>query len=210
MEAAVYLTDLKRLRVLEPFFGEARSVTEAARQLGMKPNSLLYHVRRLLALGLLLVAAEEKRPGRSIRRYRVSADKFFVPVEATSARTAEELLARWERRLQDHLITSALLASPGASGPWGLLVGQDDRGLLRVTRVTRAGQSLLGLDPDQSATLLGWYTGLYLDFADAKAFQGELHDLILRYWKRGGGQQYALRVALAPLLGGDLPPLLNV
>ena len=210
-EAARLLTDMTGLRYLEPFFGQPRTVSEAAAMLEVKPNSLLYRVRRFVELGLLTVVSEEARAGRAVKRYGTAAEAFFVPFAATDALTPEAWLLRWERDLQDQLVQSALTNSEEPPSTWGLRIGLGQDGLLNVYPASQDGRLVMfGLEADRAATLLGWNTGLYLDYPAAKAFQRELHDLILKYYRRGGAQQYVLRVALAPLPRQTVPPLFTI
>ena len=210
-EAARLLTDMTGLRYLEPFFRQPRTVGEAAAMLEVKPNSLLYRVRRFVELGLLTVASEEPRAGRAVKRYRTAADAFFVPFAATDASTPEAWLLRWERDLQDQLVQSALTNSEEPPSTWGLRIGLGQDGLLNVYPASQDGRLVMfGLEADRAATLLGWNTGLYLDYPEAKAFQQELHDLIQKYYRKGGAQQYVLRIALAPLPRQTVPPLFTI
>lgn len=79
---AVIVGDPLRSRFLQPFLGRDRTITEAAAEVGCTPNTMLYRVRRMVAVGLLLVVATRTRPGRSIKVYRSSHDGYFVPTEA--------------------------------------------------------------------------------------------------------------------------------
>src|SRR5690606_28293610 len=78
-----------------------RSVAEAARETGEKPNTTLRRVRRFVDMGLLRVWREVPRAGRPVKRYRAVADVFFVPFDATGAESLEAALAGrdayWER-----------------------------------------------------------------------------------------------------------------
>lgn len=79
---AVIVGDPLRSRFLHPFLGRDRTVTEAAAEVGCTSNTMLYRVRRMVAVGLLRVVATRTRPGRSIKVYRSSHDGYFVPTEA--------------------------------------------------------------------------------------------------------------------------------
>ena len=93
-EQARLLTDLDAARYFEPFIARERSVSEAARELGCRVDTLLYRVRQFLAAGLLEVTRLEKRAGRAIKQYRSVADAFFVPFAATPYANLEELIYR--------------------------------------------------------------------------------------------------------------------
>lgn len=209
--AVRYLTDIEHLRYLEPFIGAARTVTDVAAQLEVKANSLLYRVNRMVELGLLEVERFKKRKGRAVKHYRSSADAFFVPYAATNAVRPEEWLLQWGNRFQDSLISQVLGTALEDAPAWGMQVSRNDGGFLSVLPSTEEGEPILpDFGPQHPATILGLGTGLFLDFADAKEFQKELHDLILKYWHKRGGQQYMLRVALAPVSDDKLPSLFTI
>lgn len=86
-DAARALADPEEQRYLLPFIREELSLSEAARRLEVKPNALLYHIDKLLALGLLEVARVEPRRGRASKLYRASAERFFIPFSLTQADT---------------------------------------------------------------------------------------------------------------------------
>ena len=70
------------------------SVSAAAQVLGCSVQAMHYRVKQLLAAGLLEVAREEKRAGRSIKHYRAVSDAFFVPDNLTPYADLEERLLR--------------------------------------------------------------------------------------------------------------------
>ena len=65
--AAAALTNPRTLRQLEPFLNRERTVLEAARESGVKPNTILSRVKRFVNLGLLVVVREEARAGRAVK-----------------------------------------------------------------------------------------------------------------------------------------------
>jgi hypothetical protein len=208
--AVHYLTSLENLRYLEPFMGAPHTVKDAATLLKLKPNSLLYRVKRLVELGLLEVVETRQRKGRGVKIYRSSADEYFVPYAATNAKTPEEWLLRWEQGFREQLIKVSTRTITETPQPWGLKISKDGSGLLNVVPVTKSGKSLVSsFELDKAAMLTGWSTGLYMDFPVAKAFQRELHELIVRYFKQGGAQQYMIRVALVPLPEQRLPSVFS-
>ncbi|MBA2664529.1 MAG: helix-turn-helix transcriptional regulator, partial [Chloroflexi bacterium] len=83
--AAALLVDPDERRYFEPFLGRERTVTEAARELGVPPNGMRYRVRRMAKLGLLRIVREQPRAGRPMRVYRSVADRLFVPYVASPA-----------------------------------------------------------------------------------------------------------------------------
>ena len=77
--AASLLTDPKALEWLKPSIGDALTVSEAARQEGVNPNTLYGWVKHLETVGLVHVARVQPRKGRAVKYYRAVADTFFVP-----------------------------------------------------------------------------------------------------------------------------------
>lgn len=202
-EAARALVRPSGLRRLAPFIGPPRSVSEVARETGEKPNTVLRRVQRLLALELLEVAEARPRAGRPLRRYRATADVFFVPFEATGAEDLEAALAErdayWERLLRRHVVR----ARSEAMGVWGTRIYRDARGRVQVQTAVSPDANASMLDDGMPAALSAWRDQVWLDHADAKALQRELYDLVQRYQRARGAQRYVVHVGLAALVGSD-------
>jgi hypothetical protein len=188
------------LRRLEPFMGEPRTVLEVAQASGEKPNTVLRRVQRLQALSLLEVAEERTRAGRPVRRYRATADVFFVPFEATGAADLEGALAErdayWERLLRRHVVR----ARSEAMGSWGTRIYRDVRGRIQVQTAVSPDANASMLDDEMPAALSAWRDQVWLDHDDAKALQRELYALVQRYQRPRGAQRYVVHVGLAALL----------
>lgn len=198
--AARWLLKPSSLRQLEPFLGVTRSVSEAAALRGERANTVLKRVQRLQQLGLLHCVETVPRAGRSLRRYRASADVFFVPFEATGADSLESALAErdayWERLLRRNVVRARM----EAMGTWGTRIYRDGRGRLQVQTAVSPDANATMLDPDMPAALSAWRDQVMLDHADAKAFQRELFDLLLKYQRARGAQRYVVHVGLAAVL----------
>jgi hypothetical protein len=199
--AAAWLLGPARLRQLEPFLGVTSSVREAADRTFEKPNTVLRRVERLLKLGLIEVVEVVPRAGRAIRRYRTTADVFFVPFEATGADSLESALAERDAERERLLRRNVVRARREALGSWGTRIYRDARGRLQVQTAVSADHNVTLLDDDMPAALSAWRDELYLDFADAKRLQRELFELVLRYSRRSGAQRYIVHVGLAAVLG---------
>ena len=198
--AARWLVRPSSLHQLAPFLGQARSIGEAAALTGDLPNTVLKRTRRLQDLGLLRCVERQPRPGRALKRYRASADVFFVPFEATGADTLEGALAErdayWERLLRRNVVRARV----EAMGTWGTRIYRDTRGRLQVQTAVSPDVNATMLDPDMPAALSAWRDQVMLDHADAKAFQRELFDLVLKYQRQRGAQRYVVHVGLAAVL----------
>jgi len=129
-KAADTLINPKTLLWLEPFLANSTTISEAAKRIASKPNTVLSRVRKLLRLGLLKVVKEEKRAGRAIKWYRSSSDSFFVPFAATSAESLEEMMAErdsyWESMLRAAVVRSRM----ESIGTWGTRFYKDQLGHL--------------------------------------------------------------------------------
>lgn len=89
------LSNPTRVAFLIPFLARDNTVAAAAAELGCSANTLLYRVRRMVAVGLLRVVRVQARAGRPIRHYRSSHDGYLVPF---SAMRDDDLLARVGRQ----------------------------------------------------------------------------------------------------------------
>ena len=199
--AARVLVRPSGLRRLEPFMGgPPRTVLEVAHATGEKANTVLRRVQRLLELGLLEVAETRPRAGRPLRRYRATADVFFVPFEATGAADLEGALAErdayWERLLRRHVVR----ARSEAMRTWGTRIYRDARGRVQVQTAVSPDANASMLDDEMPAALSAWRDQVWLDHADAKALQRELYALVQRYQRAQGAQRYVVHVGLAAIL----------
>lgn len=198
-EAAALLMNPTTLRQLAPFLGRERSVSQAAREMGELPNTVLKRVQRFLRVGLLEVSSERPRRGRPMKLYRTVAALFFVPFEVTAAESLEAALAErdayWERLLRRNVVRARM----EALGTWGTRVYRDERGRLQVQTAVTPEADATTLDAGAPAVLSSWRDSVMLDFEDAKSLQRELYALLLRYEEKAGAQRYVVRLALAPV-----------
>ncbi|GAA5533254.1 helix-turn-helix domain-containing protein [Deinococcus aluminii] len=194
--ARLLLDPLAR-QTLAPFFGRDTTVGEAAAQLGVKPNTLLRRVQRLVAGGLLHVTGEERRAGRSLKRYRVASERFFVPFALTDAVTLEDLLMQAVEE-PNRLIARGLAQLYGSHAPrLGYLVTRLEGG--RIAH----DLSLDGLTPIPYGGAHPWFRDarvLRLRPAQAEQFGQELQALLDRYADPQGARYLAF-LAFAPLPG---------
>ncbi len=198
-EAADVLTQPSTLRQLEPFLARSLTITEAARETGEKANTVLSRVRRFVKLGLLEVAQDIKRKGRSIKKYRTTADVFFVPYEATSAETLEAAMAERDAYWEDLLRKNVVKARVEDVGSWGTRIYRDERGRLQIQAAITPDKNYTLLDKKRPAVLSAWRDSVYLDFEDAKTLQREMFELLKKYQQKQGAQRYIVRLGIAPL-----------
>jgi hypothetical protein len=198
-EQADILISPKTLRQLEPFLGHSRTITEAAKETGEKANTVLSRVRRFVKLGLLEVAQDIKRKGRSIKTYRTTADIFFVPYEATSAESLELALAERDSYWEDLLRKSVVKTRVDDVGTWGTRIYRDERGRLQIQAAITPDKNYTMLDKNRPAVLSAWRDSVYLDFEDAKTLQREMFELLKKYQQKQGKQRYIVRLGIAPI-----------
>lgn len=112
---AAILTDPHRVQFLLPFLGREKTVSQAAAEVVVTPNSLLYRVRRMVGAGLLQVVEERPRGGRAIKVYRSSHDGYRVPMSAMRYDDLRHRVDTYGRRMFTDLAsayTAALLDAP--------------------------------------------------------------------------------------------------
>lgn len=200
--AAVALADPALQRYLEPFIARDGTVAQAARELGVTTNSLLYRVRRLEAAGLLRVVRLTPRAGRPVKVYRSVADAFYLPFALTREATLEALMLTLDRPFQTLFYENVVRALRQTDAEVGLLVWRtDETGVL--TRVAAGpGRLFDPLSPGAPSVLPFWSPEVWLGPDDAKALLRDLTELIRRYHGRGGSQRYLLHLGVSPLEDG--------
>ena len=195
------LLDPAQRRYLEPFFARALTVSDAAAELAVKGNSLLYQVKRLCRLGLLQIVRTETRGGRTVKLYRATAERFFVPFAQTDAATLEELFyntnAPRARRFARNL-ARVVLETPEAT--MGYLVGRHEGGEVDAYFSPDGERVLSLLEPSAPAAGRSWVT-LSLTHEEAKALQREQWELWAKYLSKRGPQRYLAHFDLAPVVG---------
>jgi DNA-binding transcriptional ArsR family regulator len=212
-EVARALTESKSVQHLVPFMKRPLSLSEAAKELGVKLPKLSYHVKRLLGLGLLEVACTERRGRRGVKLYQSTARSFFIPFHLTPSASLEQLVtsltAPEAGRFRRELARTLQRISPD----WGLQVARTERGdrqniAFSITQVDAEGHlsfDKILLGPEQPA-LFSTEGKFTFDFDTAKAFQKEMSDLAERYADRQSdrGQPYSFRLGLTPMQDDSL------
>ena len=193
-EAARLLLEPKHARFIAPFLGRERLVAEVTREIGAPLSTTFRHVSRYCEVGILKVTREQARKGRALKYYRTVADAFFVPnslrVTAHDAWLAE--LERATKRGAEHVYGEHLV-------DWGELIFRNEAGIFSTSLARAPGQPVTSLASDAPAMLTTAHDAVYLDFADAKRLQQDLHTLFETYTAKGGAQRYLLRLSLVPL-----------
>jgi hypothetical protein len=205
-EAAAYLSNPHKAVYLYPFIGKERTASQVALEYHTDLRAYLYQIGRMQRLGLLKHTKTQKRKGSPVKYYRASADAFFVPLSATKLEGLEAMVDAWSQSLQPVFLKSFIAALQATDHNWGVRIARDAFGRLQIAPAANPNAALDLLAPDVPVMLEGWFTDLHLDHADAKAFQHELVQLYLRYLGKSGAQRYIIRMAIAPMDKGALPP----
>jgi hypothetical protein len=197
-ETAKALLDVQTQRFLEPFLGRSCTVTQAALELQVKPNALLYRVNQLLRLELLEVECEERRAGKPIKFYRSSAPAFFVPFALTPAETVEALILPLEREWGKRFAQNAAVLMSADSSALGLGIWRAESGEViakpRLPPPAPFDHSLFERWPVLSL----WSVEVYLEDTDAAHLREEMLILLERYAAQGGSKRHIVHLGFAP------------
>lgn len=205
-QVAKALTDKRVWRLMGLFFGEPVPLKVAADELRMTLPALSYWVDKLLGLGLIKIERVEKRKGRAIKYYQAAAEHFFVPFHLTTSDTLEALLdattAGFDRLYRRQL--ARLFLKEGDE--WGLnFYGSSGRGYsFGFSTIPERDEAYVARSLAPEAPALYDSVSIHeMDFATAKAFQRELHELYRRYKVSTPGQQvYLTHITTHPPTAG--------
>lgn len=78
IEVLKVVFDARRMRILESFARQPRTVKEVSDELGVTPHSLYYHVNMLEEHGLLVVTETRMISGIMEKRYQMAARHFII------------------------------------------------------------------------------------------------------------------------------------
>ena len=195
-EMAEVLSDPAHLRYVAPFIEHERTVGEVAQETGSALSTTYRRVQRYCKLGILELAHERKRKGKALKVYRAVADAFFVPNRLTDGeeRSSERWGAHWERDFRRGLRHAYAAQLDG----WGQRVYRKD-GVFTTSLASGPDEDVDVLADAMPALYNRFHDSLYLDFAQAKAFQRELDALFKTYMNCKGQQRYMVRISFVPV-----------
>ena len=204
-KAADTLIDPKKYRYLTPFLSEKRSLGEAAKRLGVKPNLMHYHVQRFLEFGLLSHVATKQGRGRASKLYKASADRFFIPLEYTSLETMEAVLYGLQEPALKAIIRSRVKLALQTYEDLGM--GFESEGdtfaifLRPLSHETWAEPDYLEGE-SSPAVFSKFLIDFPLEAETAKWAQRELTDLYERISEKvsPGAKRYTLSFSIAPVI----------
>jgi hypothetical protein len=175
-EAAKALFDTKQRVLFAPFFAAPTTVSEAAEATSTLPSTMLYFIRRMVALGLLEVTDQVRRSGKLVNQYRAAADEYYLPIEVT-----EEFLLWPNRRFQNAFnegLREEILHHHYNVAPLGALIRPAANGVVQLTGALPTGDWIPG---ENGPRVFFEWTMLRLDPDAAKSFLQELSELSNRY-----------------------------
>lgn len=198
-EQARLLTDPVSKEFFKPFVAKERTASQAAAELGCKVNTLLYRVKTFLEAGLLRIAKEEKRAGRSVKHYRSVYDAYFIPFEVTPYAVLEErFAAQLEPFLRD--MVKRLARACRDNGVDGQRFYRNESGGV-WTDVAVDAMTALSLAHFRAPVMLFRDTTTRLTKVEASTLQVALNDLFERSIQIGDAEEgdvFTLQVALVP------------
>lgn len=203
-EAADTLTNPDKYYYLIPFMRTERTLSEAARDLNIKPNALFYQVKRLETLGLIYVVRVQQRKGRASKVYRASAQRFIIPFKSTSAETMESIMHRMREPADKKIIEAYLKTMHDHTENFGLWLSLADDNLMEMVYAPLISDQWLAHDQLLAAdfpALFSKYASFPLDFATAKEVQLGLIELFekAREKSQPSGKRYLMNFSIVPL-----------
>jgi hypothetical protein len=125
--AVAFFSDPRNRLLIDAFVGdEGISIAEAAEKLAVGINAVYYKVRKMIDYGFLENCREEKRTGRPIKYYRLSANEFFLPLELSRHPTIEGHMRAVHEPIFDLTMKNCASSAEHAwSGNWGVSFTQD-------------------------------------------------------------------------------------
>jgi len=195
-EQARLLTDGKIQAYFRPFLARDATASEAAAEIRVDLNAVLYRVKTFLAAGLLRVVREVPRHGRPIKVYRSVHEAYFIPYEVTPFATLEERL--WQQLSLEARQRAKLQAKRMSESGWsGQRLYRNDLGETWSDSARSPDSGLNWLAQDRPAYIDFW-TDVKLTGVEAREIQQQLFELLKRVEGRGAGPELAGPEVAAP------------
>lgn len=205
---AELLSDPVAVKFLEPFLGRERSASQAAAELGVAIDTLLYRINKFLDAGLLEIDRLEPRAGRPIKIYRTIADGFYVPFALTGFAEHQEQV-REQLRANEDVILAAAARIRRAMGEDGQRIFRDADGDVWYQSSGDEGKSVEWGEFSRMHTIPGpafesFGSELWLTDTESKDFLIALYELYLEHRKTsdanrrtGDGREFLFQFQLA-------------
>lgn len=172
-EAAAFLIDGSKKRLLEPLLRRPCSLAEIAEELGLSKSRMSYWIHKMISLGLVEVVRVERRGRYPTSIYRAVAESFVFPIELLPVDSDEALLDMhygdfWPR-IKRSLSRSARRYASG----WQVRYVWRDHNIW--VEIAPQGQTL------EAARIFNRWGRLYLSAAQAQQLRQEMAALVDRY-----------------------------
>jgi len=191
-DAVDLLINMQAARHLRPFMKSEQSLGSAAAELGRRPSSVAYWVRRFVQAGLLVIAREQPRAGKAIPYYRAAADEFHVPFDAMPKGAREEFLHGARKMMVGEFAAATERAVRTYYAQGLCITGHPQRGI-----------SISFIEPADGhrSPVTEWWGHVSLTKAAAESLQDELESLVARFaidQPAEGKSRYLMMVGITP------------
>jgi hypothetical protein len=193
-EAVRALLNHKQRQAFRPFMRRSISISEAAALVGESINTMLKRVQRWLEYGLLI---ETTAPAAQPKRYTAAGQSFFVPQSVIARLDLEQLLEQLDA-FEANIMRRGQLEAALQVDDWGLRFTLDNDQDWNI-QPARTGMQPWNYKAPDAPAILAETNMLELEFADAKALQRELMDVVRKYLNRSGDGRYIVRLGMAPV-----------
>jgi hypothetical protein len=208
-EQAKLLTNPESFRFFEPFMARDCTVSQAAKEVKCKVDTMLYRVNLFLKVGLLKVVKTQARRGRSVKVYRSSSDAYYVPFEITPYEDVEAFFTR-SRRANDAILVPQFAKVIRQIGREGRQIYRDEKGEVWTSSAGNVNDISISLEDTEavrqnleSRKLIGANSSdiLYLTEEEARAFVIELYKVWGKYKREDKSKRkpYFLEFAFVPM-----------
>lgn len=147
-EQARLLSNPESLRFFEPFVARDCTVSQAAKEVKCKVDTMLYRVNLFLKAGLLIVAKRQARRGRSVKVYRSSADAYYIPFELTPFEDVAAFF-RKSRRANDDILIPRFAKAIRQLEREGRIIYRDDKSEVWSSSAGSLDDTFTGLEDTQ-------------------------------------------------------------
>lgn len=208
-EQARPLSNAQTFEFFRPFAARERTATEAAEELGVNLDTMLYRIKTFLNVGLLHVSRLEKRAGRPIKYYRSVHDAYFIPFDVTPFADTEERL-RYYFDKRSALIAPKMAAFLRQSGREGRRIYRNlNNDEVWSESAAEAVSDFNLYDAESYRNYMASYRGLPAEFmddmlkltdADARALLADIYEVWRRYKHKesDSNRAYIFQFALVP------------
>jgi hypothetical protein len=208
-EQARLLSSPESLRFFEPFIARDCTISQAAKEVKCKVDTMLYRVNIFLKTGLLKVIETQARRGRSIKVYRSSEDAYYIPFEITPYEDVEAFF-RKNRKANDDLLIPRFAKAIRQMGREGRIIYRDEKGEVWSSSAGSLNDTFTGLEDTQKLEQRlrqrqqmaeNSNDVLYLTQAEAKDFVVEFYKVWSKYKRSNKDKRkpYFLEFAFVPV-----------